>query len=196
MIASDLVTKASVVLVDSGATRWASSELLGWLNDARRAAAPLKPSLYATIQSVSLVAGARQTLPTGGVGLVAVQRNTSGPAITPTTRGTLDSFNPKWLSSSVSATIKNYAPDDSNPKVFWVSPPAKAGISVEVEYIPTPTDYNLGSTLTSLEEIASPAFLDYILYRAFSKDAEYAGSAARAVAHYQAFVGQLGGSNG
>lgn len=196
MIVSDLLTKAGTVLLDAGATRWTTTELLGWFNDARRSAAVLKPAIYATIQPLTLVAGARQTLPAGGVALVSVQRNTTGQAVTPTTRELLDSFNANWLSSSQSLTIKNFAPDLTNPRVFWVFPPAKAGASVDIEFVPTPTDYTGGSTLTSPEELASPSLLDYILYRAFSKDAEYAGTSERAVAHYQAFVTQLGGGNG
>jgi hypothetical protein len=34
--------------------------------------------------------------------------------------------------------------------------------------------------------------LDYMLYRAYSKDAEYAANAQRAVAHFQAFQNALG----
>jgi hypothetical protein len=34
--------------------------------------------------------------------------------------------------------------------------------------------------------------IDYVLYRAASKDAEFAGSAAKAQAHYEAFQGALG----
>lgn len=34
--------------------------------------------------------------------------------------------------------------------------------------------------------------IDYVLYRMFSKDSEYAGNAARAQAHYTAFANSLG----
>ena len=33
---------------------------------------------------------------------------------------------------------------------------------------------------------------DYVLYRAYTKDSEYAGNAARAQAHYAAFANALG----
>jgi hypothetical protein len=36
------------------------------------------------------------------------------------------------------------------------------------------------------------ALMDYVLYRAYSKDGEVPNSAARAVAHYQAFEAALG----
>ena len=44
----------------------------------------------------------------------------------------------------------------------------------------------------SVPDIYGNALQDYILYRAYTKDSEYAGNAQRAVAHYTAFANSLG----
>ena len=44
----------------------------------------------------------------------------------------------------------------------------------------------------SIPDIYANALLDYILYRAYSKDSEYAGNAQRAQSHYGAFVNTMG----
>jgi hypothetical protein len=44
----------------------------------------------------------------------------------------------------------------------------------------------------SLPDIYGNALGDYVLYRAYTKDSEYAGNAQRAVAHYTAFANALG----
>lgn len=48
------------------------------------------------------------------------------------------------------------------------------------------------ATPIKLDDIYANAILDYVLYRAYSKDAEYAANASRAALHYQAFTAALG----
>lgn len=48
------------------------------------------------------------------------------------------------------------------------------------------------ATPIKLDDIYANVILDYILYRAYSKDAEYAANATRASLHYQAFTSALG----
>ena len=56
----------------------------------------------------------------------------------------------------------------------------------------TEVTFNVPQTIT-LDDIYSTAMLDYILYRAYSKDANLSPQApARATAHFQAFMNSLG----
>jgi len=97
--------------------------------------------------------------------------------------------------------IQHYMFDPRLPKEFLVYPPATTAARLEVIYSSVP----LAHTLTEAQLINSAtteviriddsyfnALLDYVLYRAYSKDAEYAANAQRAVAHYQAFQNALG----
>ena len=59
---------------------------------------------------------------------------------------------------------------------------------------PGPADGSLYTAVVGsigVPDIYTNALQDYILYRAYTKDTEYAGNAARAQAHYQAFVNAL-----
>lgn len=192
LTAANILSRATMIIQDLTNVRWPEAELLNWLNDARRELAVVRPDIYSTMATKSLDAGAKQTLPADGLRLMDVPRNTSGPAITITQRGFLDQQNASWHQTSSSATIKHFMIDDRNPSVFWVYPPASGGASVELIYQKAPTDYGTGDTLTSYETLYGGAMVDYICYRAFSKDSEYAGNAQRALAHYQQFANALG----
>ena len=121
-----------------------------------------------------------------------IPRNSGGAAITVTQRGFLDQQNPTWHTSiPASTTIKHFMVDERNPSTYWVYPPAASGASVEIIYQQAPADYTASSTLTAYEELYGGAFVDYVCYRAFSKDSEYAGNAQRALAHYQQYTNAL-----
>lgn len=193
LTAQNILDRASMIIQDLTNVRWPASELLNWLNDARRELAVLRPDIYSTSASQSLSPGAKQTLPAGALRLLDVPRNTSGAAITVTQRGFLDQQNPTWHTSiTPSTTIKHFMVDERNPSTYWVYPPAAGGASVEIIYQQAPTDYTGASNLTAYEELYGGAFVDYVCYRAFSKDSEYAGNAQRALAHYQQYSNALG----
>lgn len=193
LTAQNILDRASMIIQDLTNVRWPASELLNWLNDARRELAVLRPDIYSTSATQALSAGSKQTLPSGALRLLDVPRNTSGAAITVTQRGFLDQQNPTWHTSiGPSSTIKHFMVDERNPSTYWVYPPAAGGASVEIIYQQAPTDYTTNSSLTAYEELYGGAFVDYVCYRAFSKDSEYAGNAQRALAHYQQYSNALG----
>lgn len=61
--------------------------------------------------------------------------------------------------------------------------------------IAEPADGALYTAVTgdiSLPDIYGNVLQDYVLYRAYTKDSEYAGNGQRAQAHYAAFANALG----
>ena len=50
-----VLDKVQIVLQDTGGIRWTSSELVGWVNDAQREIALLKPDASATNATVTLI---------------------------------------------------------------------------------------------------------------------------------------------
>lgn len=191
LTAQNIIDRASMIIQDLTNVRWPVTELTNWLNDCRRELAVVRPDIFSTMTTVALASGAKQALPAGGLRLMDVPRNTNGSAITVTNRGFLDQQNPTWHQMTASTTIKHFMIDERNPSIFWVYPPATSSASVEIVYQSAPTDYSTSSTLSSYEELYGGAMVDYICYRAFSKDAEYAGNAERAVAHYTQFLNSL-----
>ena len=85
-------------------------------------------------------------------------------------------------------------PDASNGKA---TPPATTTAQLEVVYSSVPTGHTIsGNTVPDevikVDDSWANCIIDYILYRAYSKDAEYAANSQRAAAHYQAMQASLG----
>lgn len=192
--AQAIVDRARHILQDTttGGTRWLDPELLKWVNDAQREIVLLKPNAYSAVESVTLEAGTRQNLPAAGLLLLAIVRNTTGHAVRRVDRNIMDSENSAWHTDTQSANVEHYVFDEDAPDTFWVYPPNNGAGSVEIIYSKSPADLADLSDPITLNDIYSNVILDYILYRAYSKDTDYAGNATRASNHYNAFNNSLG----
>ena len=203
LTAQSLILRAVTTLQDTTSIRWPANELVRYLNDGQRELALLRPDALSANATVSLVAGAKQALPANGSKLIDVIRNTGGNkrAVRMTTRTILDSQVPSWYNQTGVTEVLHYTYDVRDPKVFYVYPPAAAsGASVELVYSSYPTDitepadgalYTAVTGTISVPDIYGNTLVDYVLYRAYSKDAEYAGNVQRAAAHYGAFSAAL-----
>lgn len=196
--AQSIIDKAEQILLDSTNVRWTENELLGWLNDAQRQIALIRPDSSVTNANIVLVVGTKQSIPAAGLRLIDVIRNmgvggaTPGSAVRLVDREVLDTQRPDWHSETASAVIKHFVHDQRNPKNFYVFPPALVNATVEAIYSVAPSEVAaIGNTIT-LDDIYQNPILDWILYRAFSKDAEYAANQELSVKHLQAFMGALG----
>lgn len=196
LTAQNIIDRAAIIQQDATFVRWSLGEMANWLNDGRRELAVARPDIYAKGVTLSLAAGSRQSLPSDGIRLMDIPRNTSGDAITVTRREFLDQQQRGWQRYTPSTTIMHFMQDDRLANEFWVYPPAASGASVEIIYQAAPTDFAVSGaavtgTLSAKEELYGGALVDYICYRAASKDSEYAGSAERAAAHYNQFLNAL-----
>lgn len=208
----DIVKRVQTILQDTTAVRWSLTELQNWLNDAYKEIVLFRPDANAASTVVSLASGARQKCHDAGsvnlptlLRILDVVRNTHASsdkrAIRRTDRRILDDQRPTWYSDTPTFTVQHYIYDERNPHEFMVYPPALEGATVEMVYSSCPnphtlTEVELGSAGTTetvrLDDIYANALIDYILYRAYSKDAEYAANGTLAMAHYQAFTSALG----
>lgn len=59
-------------------------------------------------------------------------------------------------------------------------------------YSKVPTDLSSASSNLDIDDIYGNAVIDYVLFRAYQKDSEYAGNAQRAQTHYQLFLNCIG----
>lgn len=197
---ASMLARASVILQDPTNIRWPQAELLDWLNDGQREVALYKPNVFVKNATQLLVTGTKQSLPADGVSLVDVVRNmgtngtTPGGAIRAVSREILDAQVSNWHSSTASATVKHFVYTPLDPKNYYVYPPQPTTNQgyVEVIYVAAPTDATLVSTIT-IDDIYMTALLNYILFRAYTKDAEYANNAQLAAQYYTAFQGALTG---
>jgi len=201
--AQSIIRRAVETMQDNTSVRWPVAELVRYLNDGQREVVLYRPDSMVTNATVALVAGAKQAVPTNGSKLIDVIRNTAGTkrSVRMTVRNILDTQSPNWYNLTGVTEILHYMYDARDPKVFYVYPPAAStGASVEIVYsaypadITEPADGALYTAVTgniSLPDIYGNVLADYILYRAYTKDSEYAGNAQRAQAHYAAFQAAL-----
>lgn len=200
-----VIRNAKLVLqeVTAAGTRWTNEELIGWLNEAYQAIVQIKPDASAINTSVELAEGTRQEIPSDGMRLIDVVRNTAVASqkmgIMVTTRRSLDTTRRSWHGDDPSVDVEQYMFDDQDPTRFYVYPPAATGAEVELIYSSTPSPHDVALGLTGLEaetirlnDSYAPVITDYILYRAYSKDAEHAANLNRAQMHMQAYMGSLG----
>lgn len=195
--ANDMIRRAGAQLDDRGYDAWHASELLDYLNEGLRATLTHIPQAFARTQVVSHQPGTRQQLPVGSAALIRVVRainanGSAGRAAVPFDFNTMSSVAPDWHSAPA-APVRQYAYDPNDPRVYWVYPPAPPGSRAEIEHAPIPPLLGLEDELP-IDERLEQALLDYMLYRAYSKDSEYAGEDGRAAMHYAAYLGGVGGT--
>lgn len=198
--AQSVVDKVQVILQDTTGVRWPDSELLDWLNDGQREIVLYKPNAFIKNLAVRMAGGTKQSLPADGVQLIDVVRNmgtngtTPGRAVRITMREVLDSQLPDWHSETPNSVVKHYVYSLLDPKNFYVYPPQPAAGQgyIELVYGASPTDTTLNGPIT-LDDIYQNVLVDYILYRAYSKDTEYAADQNRAATHQNAYIAALTG---
>lgn len=195
----DILDRASIILQDNTNVRFPNDELLKFFNDAQKEVVLHRPDAKMVNGSFDCTAGSKQTLPSAALRLIDVVRNVNGRAITQVDRKILDETLPNWHEQAADATrkIEHFVYDPADPKNFYVYPKATADFDLEIVYSSAPTDvsisnYATDTTTISLDDVYSNCILDYILYRAYQKDSEYAGNAQRAMMHYQSFANALG----
>lgn len=202
--AQSIVHRVVDILQDTTSVRWPVPELVRYLNDGQREVVLYRPDATIKSATVTCVAGAKQVLPSDGAKLIDVIRNSASggtnKAVRLVAREVLDAQIPNWYGLSGELDVVHYTYDPRDPKTFFVYPPALTTTRVDITYSAFPTDVTEpadGSTYDDvtgnmdLPDIYGNVVTDYILYRAYSKDSEYAGNAQRAQAHYGAFANAL-----
>ena len=209
----ELIRRAEKILNDEGAVRWTRLELQDWINDAYKEVVLLRPDANSQTATVTLAAGTRQKLSdTGTINLptalrvLDVIRNMAATsnkrAVRFVDRRVLDDQLSGWHAETQSVNVVHWMFDIRTPKEFLVYPPATALAQIELAYSSVPTAHALGAsaldpagndaTVINLDDIYANVILDYLLYRAYSKDADYAANGQRAINHLNSFNSSLG----
>ena len=201
-----VIDRAQTVLQDTTGVRWpVVAELVLWIDDAQREIALLKPDASATNATVTLDTGTKQDIPSGGNRLLKVVRNMSAAsngngkrAVRLVDREVLDAQTPDWHDPTVAGDaahttiVKHYIYDESNPRNFYVYPGVAGSAFLEIIYSSNPATVAQNANL-SIPDIFANAVMNYVLYMAYMKDAEYAGNAQRASSHFQIFTTSVTG---
>ena len=191
--AKTIIDRAAILLQDTDNTRWTRAELLDWTNEAQQFVVSVKPGSNTMVANVLLASGTRQSLPIDGASLIDIQRNVSGHAVRIVARDALDSLLPNWHVAKPSNVVKNYVYDPNVPTVFYVYPPSDGTAEVMLNYAASPAAMTLETATLAVNDIYAPAVLNYVVFRAFSKDTDYTSNATAAAAYYKLFQEALSG---
>ena len=165
----------------------------------------LKPDASAKNETVTLVTGTKQAIPSTGNRLLRAVRNMSAASggtgkrsVRLVSREVLDAQTPDWHDPTVSGDaahtniVKHYIYDEQNPRNFYVYPGVAGNAYLEIIFSANPTTVAQNGNL-DIPDIYANAVMNYVLYMAYMKDAEYAGNSQRAANHYQLFTASVTG---
>lgn len=194
----DVIAQAETIIQDKTNTRWPKSEWLDWFNGAVLAVIGLRPDASIANKALNTVGGSSlQTLEGDGLKLIDVIRNeVSGKQIRRIDKRMLDDQVDAWYSKTGN-DIDHYVYDDRDPKSFWIYPTPATPHSIRVIYAQAPTasviaNFESDTQVLPIDDSYMNPILDFMMYRAYSKDADYASNAQRAQGHLQVFQMALG----
>lgn len=190
--------KITLQEITTDGTRWSNQELVDWAGEFYQLASSVNPAEFADIQEFSCVAGTKQDAAQDVVQIIEITRNTDGTKmpIVATTKNVLDSTRRGWHGELESINQEVFILDERYPRIFYVWPPATANSKIEIVAITVPekhqlADYTGGVATVKCTDRLVPPMVDYILFRAYSKDADFAGNQQRSDTHYRTALQSL-----
>lgn len=188
-------------------SRWQVIELLSYLRDALSSLSSYRPDAFSSTEELVLQPGRMQRLPEGVVSLSSIDSNVDGgeTPISIANFALARAFHSRVCGESTAVPdcsgntqyrVRSFTYDPRTPAVFYVSPsvPATGEYSVQVTVVRSPpdldsTDWNAD---IGVELKYVPALKDYVLGKAYGKEAESVTSIRLASTHMAAFYQALG----
>jgi hypothetical protein len=197
VLASKLIDRVSNDLHDLSNERWGRDTLLEHLNDGQVEVCNIKPDAYTITTAFQLAAGSKQSVPANCIQLQSIIRNmgtdgnTPGASIPLVSMQQLDLVRPTWHSETAAAAVKHWLFNEKNPKVFWVYPKNTGTGWVEAILGAIPPEVAAEGNVITLDDIYQNALRNFMLYRAYSLDADFAANAELARLYYANFMNSL-----
>lgn len=209
-IASAIIKRASTIIQDQAFVRWKLPEWCLWLNDGLREMRIHKPALFTRTTSFPLVAGTRQQLPTNCERILRVIGNTRTQesdrrprsTVTVVDQSLLSVVKPDWNDDRYKRQqVKHVIYDEADPRSFYVYPSndgtgAITVVAVEphVPVAASGADDAIESydVPVPVDDVYANALVDYCLYRAYAKDAQFSANAERAAMFFAQFARAIG----
>lgn len=206
----DVVKFVSAQLNDQGTipyTRWTQQNLIDYLNRGLIQIGTFRPDAYTSSQTLTLVAGAQQTLPANYSFLKSLDYNADssncpGSPITEANLELLRAFFKKPCGPTGGAAdyrVTSYSYDQRNPHIFYVSPPVPddaAGLQVTGTVISPAPQYAVSditaNTAIAIDQKYENALEAWMLYEAYNIDTESTSSRQTKLDNYGAFWKTLG----
>ena len=188
-----LIDDVARELQDAEHTRWTRTELLDYFNAAQRTFAEQRPDQLA--QEIELVlSGWRHELAPNIHTLIDVTNNVnqSSKRITKTDAWVLDCVTAGWRGAAPAREVIHFMHDIRMPREVLFYPPAQDGAKVRAVVQLTTVDLADEVRDPYVPERWLDALRHFVLFRAWSKDAEFGGNKDLAASHLALFNNMLG----
>lgn len=191
--AQKIVNDAKTILQETTGVRWSDAELLGWVSAGQREITMLVPSASTKVFTVLATPDiALQRIPEEAHSFLDIVSTFAGAVVTHIDRRLLDTTRRSWPVEAPSAAPLHYVYDPRTPRLFYLYPRPAAGVGLTMICSVCPPELTSLTQTIAIDDIYVNPLLDYVLYRAYSKDLETVGNAERAAGHYAAFSNTLG----
>jgi hypothetical protein len=198
MQASAVDAGVQAVLEDASREHWTLANIYQWIYEGELVLAEFAPK--ALTQTVDITLTSREVkhaLAVGHSKLIDVTHNlgsdgtTPGRAITFTGLDRLQAVRPSWRSEEGSY-VRHFMVDERDPRTWYTWPLVASTWHVEARVIVAPAVVTALTDTLATDESYLPALIDYVLHRAYAKDAEEAANGQLSGAHYAAFASKIG----
>ena len=199
MTPQGIIRTARTILNDNdpGGYRQEDDELVGYINAGLQEVSILRPDLFQAVGHIECAPDTvEQALPfSSAQKLVTVIGVHDGPAVTPFDLNAMQAFNRNWKQATA-GEARQWSAHPGDPLRFYLYPKAPADTPqlIDVLYIKNPATVGLTDTITDVPATFESALVDYVIYRAESKDDENVLN-QRAAASYSAFVAKVKGTS-
>lgn len=183
MQAKDLIDRAARELVDISSVRWTRKELLRYLTEGANTIAVRQPSLVATPKTLTVTKSPIE-IPEDAFALLDVEDiDGISPQYVLITK--LTQLYPRWKKDTGEPTCWTKFEHDS--KRFWIYPQPASSVSVDILYAKS-LSLESESSNVPFPDIYEAPLIDYVMYRAYSRDGQNQSESAKAQMHIQAFA--------
>jgi hypothetical protein len=175
MTPSKIIADARTILNDTTLEyRYSDADLLIYVNDAIKSCVTLRPEWFSTIGDYTCLPGqCDQSLDfEDAVTLLEVLSHHGGNAILPFDLPSMDAFNPGWRADAEGPATQ-WMKFANDPIRFYIYPKAPVAQVIDVRYVRRPSEYGMNDAITEVPDILRPAFVDYVVGMAESRDDEH-----------------------
>ena len=192
---------------DSSNYRWTDAELIDYINAGLRQTVQLIPesNTIETIEDTGTSRISRQVLPAGGIKFIKVGRNYADDGTTPqgtvryVEKDVMDTYDPDWEYTLAAGVVdganyfQHYLHDSREPRVYYLYPPPAADNKrLAVVYSAVPTEMTIVGDTFPLSDDYINAIIQYIVYRALTKESRQTLPSAYRQELWQNYVTALG----
>lgn len=201
MLSSIIIDALRTAINDPNDVVFSLAQKIAALNEGVRATSLYRADSTAYTSNVTLVAGAKQGLPTDCMRLLRVTRNMTGSGGTTVGKAVrlmnvdrLTDSNQSWQTTTGDEVLE-YGYDTFNPRVFWIFPGAPATPTnryVEVVYQRSVPEVALVGDDFPLDDSYSVAVKEWALYVLWGSDGDEAPNYNKALQRQKSFFDILG----